>query len=373
MIFVYGLLLFSALSALAFFLILKSRNIHIWLIAYIKDLIRQRQWKKGPITHIHFAFVDHYEPFWGNADVETARAIVAEWRRCYPPLAKAHTDSDGQHPKHSFFYPVEEYDPPILDLLAEIKAEQLGDLEVHIHHHNDTAENLVKTLSEFTRVLKEQHGCLRSEAGSGVNSFAFIHGNWALDNSAGGDWCGVDNEIQALIDAGCYVDMTMPSAPSSTQTSIINSIYFARGKNGRRKSHNRGRKAAIGRWGAEDELLMVQGPLALNWRNRKFGILPKIESGDISGDLPPDESRIKIWEKCRICIPGAEEHLFIKVHTHGAQKDNMDMLFSHGFEDLWSSLEALYRDDSSYRLHYVTAREMYEKIHGLAQRTNSDT
>ena len=193
-----------------FFLILKSRNIHIWFLPYLIDLVRQSRWKKESVTHIYFAFVDHYEPFRDGADATVARKIVGEWKAKYPPIAVKHKDSDGNHPQHSFFYPEEEYDPAILSMLADIKAKSVGDVEVHLHHQNDTAENLVSVLKNFAITLGEQHGCLRQEPEESGYSFAFIHGNWALDNSAGGHWCGVDNEIQALIDAGCYVDMTLP-------------------------------------------------------------------------------------------------------------------------------------------------------------------
>lgn len=38
----------------------------------------------------------------------------------------------------------------------------------------------------------------------------------------------------------------------------------------------------IGEWLEPGELLLVQGPLTLNWRRRKIGILPKIENGEIA-------------------------------------------------------------------------------------------
>jgi len=43
----------------------------------------------------------------------------------------------------------------------------------------------------------------------------------------------------------------------------------------------------VGQWGAPDELLLVQGPLGLNWRRRKLGLVPKIENAEISADAPP--------------------------------------------------------------------------------------
>ena len=111
---------------------------------------------------------------------------------------------------------------------------------------------------------------------------------------------------------------------------------------------------------------MVQGPLCLNWKSRKFGLLPRIESSEISHDTPPSAERVALWETCAVGIDGAEGHLFIKIHTHGAVDATMDMLFSGGFETLWTALESRFRDAPGYRLHYVSAWEMYKKIHELA-------
>jgi hypothetical protein len=164
--------------------------------------------------------------------------------------------------------------------------------------------------------------------------------------------------------------MTMPSAPSDTQTSKINSIYWAKGRPGHRKSHDKGRDVAAGDWRKDRGLLIIQGPLTLNWRNRKWGLMPKIESAEISYDSPPTEQRVALWESAGISVKGCEDHLFIKVHTHGALDKNADMLFGGGFETLWSALERRYRDQENCELHYVTAWEMYQKVKQLASGKN---
>jgi hypothetical protein len=317
------------------------------------------------IRHVYFCFADHYEPYGGTRDGERARRRVADWVEKYPVLATGHRDSNGRPPQHSFFYPEEEYDATLLDELAAIRRAGLGDVEVHLHHDGDTADNLRATLRRYIDALHNRHGLLRRDE-SGQIVYAFIHGNWALDNSRPeGRWCGVDNELDVLVETGCRVDMTMPSAPSDTQTTKINAIYFARGVPGRRKAHDRGRDAAVGAWGEPGELLMVQGPLTLNWRERKLGLLPRIENAEISADAPPSAHRVALWGRCHVTVHGAEEHVFIKAHTHGATEMSMAMLFGGGFSTLWTELERQYRDREGCALHYVTAWEMYEKIRSL--------
>ena len=362
------LVMLVALLAAAGYLLLRSRNVHIWILPYLLDGPRRWRWRRQGEVHVYFAFVDHYEPYRGGVEPEKARELVRRWRDEYPELAQQHADSNGDPPQHTFFYPEEEYDETILADLEAICNKGVGDVEIHLHHDGDTAENLASTLTGFADILHKRHGFLNNRDRSGQSRYAFIHGNWALDNSDGGHWCGVDNELSVLTKTGCYMDMTFPSAPSSTQPKKINSIYFAKGQPGQRQSHNRGRDLAVGEWGEPEELLLVQGPLMLNWKNRKFGLIPRIEAGEISADAPPSAERIKLWEACRIRVAGADQHLFIKVHTHGAVEPTMEMLFTNGgFEQLWSGLEKQFRDRPGYQLHYVTAWQLYQQLRNLTQ------
>jgi hypothetical protein len=346
----------------------RSRNMHYWLPAYLAQMVSRGVWARPTVRHVYFCFADHYEPYGGTQDRERAHRRVKRWVDEYPVIAARHRDSDGNPPTHSYFYPIEEYDAELLDELAGLTRSGLGDVEVHLHHDNDNADNLRTTLEQFVQTLHERHGLLRRDPKTGRPVYCFIHGNWALDNSRpDGRWCGVDNELDILVNTGCRADMTMPSAPSDTQTRKINSIYFAKGHPGCRKSHDTGRDVGVGRWGKPEELLMVQGPLALNWKDAKFGVVPRIESAELSYDARPTAHRVALWGQCGVSVRGAEGHIFIKVHTHGATERSMEMLFGpQGFELLWTELERQYRDSPGSQLHYVTAWQMVEKIRELA-------
>lgn len=356
-----------------FILVLKSRNLQYWLPAYIGQTLFSRDKKQSSFnTTVHVCFADHYEPYGGGNDSHRARSKVAEWHEKYPKLALLHEDSFGCHPKHSFFYPIEEYDPIILDQLAELEKRGLAGVEVHYHHHDDNAENLTSSIRSFTRTLYQEHGLLRLDGGT-QPAYCFIHGNWALDNSRpDGKWCGVDNELSVLVETGCRVDYTMPSAPSDTQTRKINSIYAARGVEGRRKSHNSGRSIQVGEWLQPGELLLVQGPLALNWGRRKAGIMPRIENSEISSDCPPSSDRVPLWIEYAPRIKGAEQHIFIKLHTHGAEDQTMGMLLNGGFEKLWANLKSEVCQHLGYKLRYVTAWEMFTTIRELSLMQKAD-
>ncbi len=363
---IYLLLIFCILC-IAIYAILKMRNIQIWFYAYLAERCCSL-FKKNEYTtkHIYFCFADHYEPYWGKVTDEIAMGRVLAWTKAYPKAVDGHYDSNGNKPKHTFFYPEEEYRYEIIEKLKEFVESEIADVEIHLHHDNDTVENLEITLNRFKTTLYEKHGLLRKDERGDI-LYSFIHGNWALDNSRpDGRYCGVDNELNVLKRTGCYIDLTMPSAPSNTQTKIINSIYLAKGISGQIKSHDKGIRVRPGMAIGDDELLLLQGPLTLNWTNRKWGLIPRVESAEISYNARPSETRLQLWEKSNVCIEERENHIFIKLHTHGAEDDNIKMLFAEGeYDSLLTMLEKKFRDNKKYQLHYVSAWEMYMKIREL--------
>ena len=337
----------------------RRKNMHLWLGAYLSR--RRPPPTNGPV-HVMFSFVDHFEPQWGHPpyDVEVQR--VNRWRHGYKVLAGRHRVADGVHPQHTFFYPEEEYRPEHLDQIAALCREGFGEIEVHLHHDNDTDAGLREKITRFVKVLHERHGALPVDPATGQPGFGFIHGNWALDNSRrDGRWCGVNNELRILGELGCYADFTQPSAPSDTQTRKINSIYYATDDCDRPKSHNDGVSVCAGRQGSGD-LLILQGPLALNWKNRRWGLMPRIENADVRAGYPPTRDRVDLWVKQHIHVLGRVDWIFIKVHTHGTQDRDIDALLSEPVDAMFSYLESKYNDGKNYVLHYVNSREMFNIV-----------
>ena len=338
------------------------KNTHLWLPGY---LARSRQRGFTGPAHVFFCFVDHFEPLWRGASVEQGLERVRAWRANYPKMAEQFHDADGRSPQHSFFYPSEEYRPELLDELAKLCQAGYGEVEVHLHHDNDTPDNLTRTIEEF-KVKLRNHGLLANDA-SGKVRYGFIHGNWALDNSRrDGRWCGVNNELRVLRDTGCYADFTLPSAPSDTQTRKINSIYYATDDPLCPKSHDTGEDACVGKRPSGD-LLIVQGPLALNWRERKWGLLPRIENADVAGYAPATSARIAKWVEQRIGVKGKPDWIFVKVHTHGCQERNFDTAWGQSAARMHQMLHVNFNQGRPFVLHYVTAREVCNLIHAAEQ------
>jgi len=345
------------------------KALDLWLPSYLR---RSRVEARAGTIDIMLSICDHFEPL-HHANKTEALNRIQLWKKDYPNLIQPFPDSDQSRPRHTFFYPIEQYDSDLLDELAALCGLCGGEVEIHLHHDADTANGLQEKLERGKNDF-QRHGLLSKDE-LGNLRYGFIHGNWALDNShPEGKDCGVNDELSVLKQTGCYADFTMPSAPSPTQTRIINSIYYAT-DTPQPKSHDRGILAKVKNTPDEPvpgDLLLVQGPLGLNWERRKFGFLPKIENGEITGANPPRPDRMKIWRDLGIHVAGQPNWLFIKLHTHGGIPQNMKTLLGDPMRRFYEYLLAEYNDGKTFRLHFVTAREMVNIIHAAEDGHSGD-
>ncbi len=158
-----------------------------WLIRYpflrAENLFGEKAEGK---KHIIFTVANHFEPSWkaqGFHDLPNQCRRLDEYHKMARNTGEVVRDADGTKFRHTNFYPAEQYFPELLEKMAEMQAEGLGDVEVHLHHgveKPDTAENLRKSLIEFRDILAERHKCLSRINGEGMPIWAFVHGNLAL-------------------------------------------------------------------------------------------------------------------------------------------------------------------------------------------------
>jgi hypothetical protein len=344
----------------------RSKNLHLWGAGYARWVARTalprarasfRPPGAGP-RHLLFAFCDHFEPLWRTEDRARGAARVRAWQSGYPALAASFRDADGRPPRHSFFFPGEDYAPDYLEGLADLARRGFGEVELHLHHAGDTAATLGSKIETYLQLFAE-HGHLTRDP-DGRLRYAFIHGNWCLANARhDGRWCGVDDELPLLFTTGCYADFTFPSAPDESQPAIVNQIYWPDGDLARRRAYDGGTAAAVGQWHS-DRLLLVQGPLALGFE-RRAGRLPRprIDSAAVTARDPATPARLRAWVRQQIQVAGQADWIFVKVHTHGAPEPEAESLLGAGGRMLHHELTTRYNDGRSWRLHYVTAREMF--------------
>ena len=271
-------------------------------------------------------------------------------------------DADGTKFRHTNFYPAEQYHPEILDIMAEMQAEGLGETEVHLHHgveQPDTAENLKSSLVGFRDTLAERHNCLSRKDGTGDPMYAFVHGNLALANSCGGRFCGVDNEMEILRDTGCYADMTLPSAPDQSQVALINQIYECGLPLDQAVPHKRGKRIATN--GKQPQLpLIFTGPLVFNWTRRIKGLpVPRIDDGALAANQGLDAARFRRWKAANVTVAGKSDWVFIKLYCHGFFDHDQSTCIGDEAKRFFGGIVNEGEKTGAFKVHFATAREAF--------------
>ena len=340
-------------------------------LAYARKILPSATWRalqssaRGPV-HLIFALADHFEPSivpeggQKRAPRPEQERRLEWWVREYPKVVDGWRDHDGRPLVHTYFYPAEQYDEGLLDLLATHCHAGWGEVEIHLHHgipHPDTAENTRQLLTEFRDHLALRHRCLAVEEGSTVPRYAFVHGNFALANSAGGRDCGVDSEMQILAETGCYADLTLPTSYwHPAQTEKINSVYECGLPLNQAAPHRKGRDLVVGR-APKTFPLIVQGPLVTDLRRTLRFARPAFDNGALTGSKPATMNRFSLWKQAQVRVLGRPDWLFIKLHCHSMDLTQQDAVLGDSFRKFLAALVggAATRKET---LHFVSAREM---------------
>lgn len=341
-----------------------------WLPAYGWQQLARRPARNGRPSHLIIALADHFEPVAGSRGplknrvrLDVQQGLVERWCREYPRAFGAWRDAEGFPFRHTYFYPVDEYQRAEIELLAEHCHDGWGEIEIQFHHGvctPDTEEGTRRALIRFRDDLARE-GCLSRWGGQGPPRYAFVHGNWALANSAGGSNCGVDAEMKILAETGCYADFTLPSAPDPSQVAKINALYECALPLGSRAPHRRGRDLRTG-WPPRTFPLIVGGPLGLNFARRGIGApIPYIENGALTAKNPPTMHRLQLWRRAAVAVRGRPDWLFIKLHCHGMESRDYETILGGPMQTFLRELTQEARANS-YQLHFVTAREMVNVI-----------
>jgi hypothetical protein len=340
-------------------------------IAYARKILPSATWRalhsltRAPV-HIILTLADHFEPAIVPEDGQK-RAPHSEqerrvewWAREYPKVADVWRDHDGRPLVHTYFYPAEQYDQGLLELLSDHCHAGWGEVEIHLHHgipNPDTAENTRHVLTEFRDRLAVRHRCLAVEEGSTRPGYAFVHGNFALANSAAGRFCGVDSEMQILAETGCYADLTMPSAHwDPAQIEKINSAYECALPLDQAAPHREGNDLVVGRV-PRTFPLMIQGPLITDLRRTLRSGRPVLDNGAFTRAMPPTMHRLSLWKQAQVRVLGRPDWLFIKLHCHSMDPTQKDAVIGDSFRNFLAALVggAAERKET---LHFVAAREM---------------
>lgn len=327
---------------------LRARNYYLFAAAYITWALTPPAVAAAQPTHLFFLFVDHFEP-------AQDAAAVRRWLSRYASLAARHRDSDGRVPRHTWFYPGEQANVDILEALRATTAAGLGEVEMHFHHDHATAYSFRRAMEQAMARFQE-YGFLKTI--DGTTAFSFVHGNSGLDNSDGPQNCGVDTELRVLRELGCFADFTFPSVYEVAQPPSVNTIYAA-AEDGRAKSYARMLPLSALRDRSAD-LMIFEGPLIFAPTLSPRRLFFELDDGNIHESVPASPARVARWVRANVHVSGRPDWVFVKVFAHGiSTAGDVEASLGPGFEAALRELETRYNDGTTYRLHYVTAREAY--------------
>jgi len=318
--------------------------------------------------HIIFTVANHFEPSWsesGLLDLDAQRRRLDDYHKLARKTGAAILDADGTKFRHTNFYPAEQSDRRILEKMAEMQSEGLGEVEIHLHHgveKPDTANNLRKVLSEFRDCLAEEHRLLSRFENGGQPKYAFVHGNLALGNSCGGRFCGVDEEMQILQETGCYVDMTLPSAPDESQVPIFNQIYECGLPLTEKVPHRAGRRIRV--FGKQPQLpLIFTGPLIFNWTRRIRGVpVPRLDDGALVDNQPLDLARLNRWLSANITVGNRPEWIFVKLYCHGFFDRDQSACIGEKAVKFFNETIENGEKTGDYKVYFASAREAFNMV-----------
>src|SRR6185312_11930875 len=312
-------------------------------------------------VHLIILVANHFEP----AVTDDGLVQLEKWCKLARSTGDAVRDHDGTPFRHTNFFPAEQYEPRRLEMIADLQAEGFGEVEVHFHHgveRPDTAENTSRILREFRDVLADEHRCLSRAAITDLPKYAFVHGNWALANSAGGRFCGVDSEMQILADTGCYADFTLPSAPDESQVPQINSIYTCGHPLNEAKPHRSGPELKVGDPHPNSPIIMT-GPLVFDWTRRVRGLpIPRLDDGALARNYALTLGRFNRWRGANIAIKGRPDWQFIKLYSHGFFEEDQDAMIGEQMKRFMNEVIEFGDRTGEFKIHFASAREAYNLV-----------
>lgn len=334
-----------------------------WLLRYPAWRAREVGSRLGASNarqHLIFLVANHFEP----ATTSEGLMQLEKWCELARATGNSVRDHDGTPFRHTNFFPAEQYERRRLEMISALQAEGFGEVEVHFHHgvdKPDTAENTRLILKDFRDMLAGEHKCLSREKPTDSPKYAFVHGNWALGNSAGGKFCGVDSELQILADTGCYADFTLPSAPDRSQVPRINAIYQCDNPLTEARPHRSGPGLKVG---DQPTLpIIFTGPLVFDWSRRVRGFpIPRIDDGALAQNYPLSPDRLDSWRSAHISVSGRPEWTFIKLYSHGFFEWDQDVMIGEQLKRFMAEVMELAEQTGRFKIHFASAREAFNMV-----------
>ena len=226
-------------------------------VSELVDILKHRN-----IKEIKYFHTDHFEPWSSGINDQTLRGLErfseqTKKSRFTQKLSlfylinlpakirKEHLDSgwfvDGDDAGFA------ERDPKwinrVKDLIRPLERDLKHEMHLHIHHERWTQNsgdydpivhawvnensNADKDSNRLDLGLRVARSFMVQELGRPFDSWAFVHGNWAL-NASDHTICKIENEIEILAKHGCWGDFTFPAGRGHCDPVILEEPYVCK-------------------------------------------------------------------------------------------------------------------------------------------------
>ena len=210
----------------------------------------------------------------------------------------------------------------------------------HFHHDYDTEETL---RLESPRGARPVHRVRLQPHHRRATRFAFLHGNFGLDNSNGPFFCGVPNELTMLRELGAFADFTFPSLYQDSQPA--SSIRSTPPRRRAPKWSDAPLPLSALRPGDAGILMIFEGPLIFNPTLNPRRLFLELDDGDIHPAMQASPRRADAWVRANIHVPQRPEWVFVKLFGHGAESPaDMESVTGSEFDEMLGYLEQHYND-----------------------------
>lgn len=301
--------------------------------------------KDRGVTQVRYFHADHFEPWGRTISSDAAKAVenfsklssksrfsqsLSLFYHSYLPyrLDKVQAHANGNELDHVVFgHRSEQQKAWAAQVIGPLEKEFNHEVHVHIHHEgwtrntgnyskeiaawineNSTEELDRNRFKEGVRISLENIG---EELGRPMKSWAFVHGNWAL---AGSDpsICCIEDEIQILMELGCYGDFTFPAGRSHCDPKILSVPYICKPIKMLKSYDNLAAEPASVAEGrhslfANDRFLIWNSEIKSDYSSLDYYYAPNRDR------FKNTDNMVEVWLRKSVVIDSC---LYIKTHAH---------------------------------------------------------
>ncbi|MFH1894272.1 MAG: hypothetical protein ABIK83_16500 [Candidatus Zixiibacteriota bacterium] len=332
------------LSAILLFLLIRAYSDRgmLWLVPYLK-------WEfSTPIDREQIACPqDFVLAVVCPITAETDTIAMEQGLDSLAGVISNYTDSDSSIFRITF---ASRADSTRLKLLSDFCKSGLGEVEYLLRSEFDTAFDAGQMLDDDLDILKSFGWAKTVDSEVCFTVLRERPVSLRLDRE-------ICSSLSQLAAQGCYFDLSESDRHSTSRLTSVNSIYLVSTRLDDAGLYSDKCELVAGKLG-RGRLLVIDSPLLIDWSDWRDVYVPFVDDGKLTPGILADSRRVNSWIRADVHVTGQPNWIFVKLVIDSLL--NVEPA-SHLIASIDRMLEYLQRlpNDGQYRVHFVTAREMY--------------